>query len=344
MIIRNVLVVTAILFVYPVILGQAGYKLLKFTEVSAVKCFCLGSFLQWGIFQLIAVPLVLLRASFTLLIWIASFCFLLIPVISCFARNKISITSFSKVKGWKNIVPLVGLLIVFGLALYFLTAYQHIDDDDSRFVVNIIDMIRTNTLFLTNPGTGEPISKRAYELLRDVVSPWAAFQAYVAYLSGIQATIFAHLVHPLALFVLLFCIQWELSSFFVGEEISYRCVFCIFLWVLLWFGSYSGWSAEGFTLYRIWQGKAIVAGIGIPYMIHLLIREYEKEDKRYLLFLFISNMAMCLLSNMGILFGCLLVGVFGLAYGILKRKVGMALWIWLTAIPNVIYGILSLKI
>ncbi len=344
MIIRNVLVIIITLFIFPTIVGHTGCRLLKYKEANLAKCFCLGTFVQWGLFQLIAVPLVLLCQSFTLLVWLVSVIYVSVLILSCLIKFKTQITFFSKAEGWKDIIPIICLMIVFGMALYFLTAYQHINDDDSRFVVNIIDIIRTNTLFLTNPGTGEPIAVRSYELLRDVVSPWAAFQAYIAYLSGIHPTVFAHLIHPLALYVLLFGVQWELSSFFVGEKIAYRCAFCIFLWVLLWFGEYTGWSAEGFVLYGVWHGKAIVAGICIPYMICLMIQKYGTESKGELAFLLITNMAMCLLSNMGILFGCLLTGIFGLVYGIQNKKLRICISIWMTAIPNVIYGILSLVI
>lgn len=333
------------LLVLPFYLGEILCSLAKMKKKSIVQNFCLGTLTQWCIFQLISVPMIILRCSFVTLVWVTSIILGLLIVLGFFQKKAgEKVVLFTLPDNWTDRISIIVMLLVFAFSMYCQIAFQHIDDDDSRFVVNIVDTIRTNNLLLTNPSTGEDISVRTFELLRDVASPWAIFQAYVAYLTGIEATIFAHTVQPVALFILLFAVQWEISEALVGEKIVDRCVFCIVLWLLIWFGNYTGWSAEGFILRRIWQGKAIVAGIGIPYMILLLARYYQEESKVWIVSLLIANMAMCLLTNMGILFGVVLVGVFGLVYGILKKKVKVSLLLWLTAVPNLFYGILSLII
>ena len=342
MLILNAVSVIFLLVLVPLVLGVFVARLFKFETITLTNCFCIGTFFQWGLFQLVSVPFILLRSSFTALVWAISILYLVLAAFTFLMKDKIRPSWNIKFNGVLEKILFACLIVVFLLALYFLVVYQHIDDDDSRFVVNIVDTIRTNSMLLTNPATGEAIPVWEGELLRDVASPWAIFQAYVSYLSGIHGTIFAHSVQPVALFLLLFAVQWEISKVFVGEKLIDRCLFCLFIWVLLWFGNYNGWTAEAFTLYRIWQGKAVVAGIGIPYMIGLLISYYQEEKKQLLFALLICNFAMCLLTNMGILFGCFLVGVFGLVYGIAKRKWKTSLFLWLTPVPNVVYGVFSL--
>lgn len=343
MLIFQVALVALLLFAIPFILGQFFCSVLKMKETSVVQCVCLGTLVQWCIFQLISVPMIILRCSFVTLVWVTSIIFGLM-IVFCFSlkKAKAKVGLFMLPDNWIDRISIIVMFLVFAFAVYCLVTYQHIDDDDSRFVVNIVDTIRTNKLLLTNPATGEDISVRTYELPRDVASPWAIFQAYVAFLTYIPATIFAHTVQPVALFILLFAVQWEISEVLVGKRIFDRCVFCVILWLLIWFGNYTGWSAEGFILRRIWQGKAIVAGIGIPYMTLLLARYYQEESKVWIVSLLMANMAMCLLTNMGILFGVVLVGVFGLVYGILKKKIKVCFLLWLTAVPNLFYGVLSL--
>ena len=345
MIICNVILVLLWILILPLLLGKGLCSLYNKTEISFVDCFSLGTLVQWCIFQLISVPMIVFNCSFVSLVWttVIVYVFLLSVVfLSSTIRRRSVLVSVPN--SWIDRIALLILMLVFTAGVFCQIAFQHIDDDDSRFVVNIVDIIRSNSLFLSNPSTGEAIPVWNGELIRDVASPWAAFQACIAYLSGIQATIFAHTVQPILLFLLMFAVQWKLSEVLVGKKVVDRCVFCILLWLLIWFGNYTGWSAEGFIVRRIWQGKAIVAGIGIPYIIFMLVKYYENEGKEWIYYLFISNMAMCLLSNMGILFGAVLVAVFGLVYGILKKKIKVSLLLWVTAVPNLFYGILSLVI
>ena len=328
-----------ILLIGPVFLGKTFCGVLKLPDITLARCFCLGTLLQWCVFQIIAVPMVHYRFSFTSLVWMVTVLYIVIVVIGFLQRYRIKILFSIREENIVDRIAFILSLVIFAVALYLQIAYQYIDDDDSRFVGNIVDIIRTNKLFLINPGTGEEISLWTSDFLRDVASPWAAFQAYVAFLSGIQGTIFAHTVHPIALYFFVYAVQWEISKLFVGKRVVDRSFFCIILWIVIWFGQYSGWSAEGFIIRRIWQGKAIVAGIGIPYLIFLLSQYYQDENNKWFFPLIITNIAMCLLSNMGILFGVVLVGIFGLAYGVIKKNIKTTILLWMTAIPNVIYGL-----
>ena len=113
------------------------------------------------------------------------------------------------------------------------------------------------------------------------------------------------------------------------------------MWILIYYSEFNGWTAEGYLLERIWQGKSVVASIGIPYIILLLFELYDEKKKTVLFEIGIVNTGVCLLSNMGVLFGIVLVGVFGLVYGLLKKDWKWMIFTWLTAAPNVVFGVLS---
>ena len=77
------------------------------------------------------------------------------------------------------------------------------------------------------------------------------------------------------------------------------------------------------------QGKAVVAGIGIPVMrLALTIIPDWAKRWRSCLYEYMVTLAMCFMSAMGIILGSILSGAFGLAYGIQHRSLPVALKTW----------------
>ncbi len=185
---------------------------------------------------------------------------------------------------------LVLMLPAFLKVLQLLTINTYIDDGDSRMVVNAIDIIRTNRMFRTNPATGF-FMEWGGELTRDVVSPWAVSGLYFPNNSPFSIN-HDSTVQPIVLYLCLFSIQWELSRHLVGPEIRYRCVFCVLLWVVILYCGYNGWTAEGFLLLRVWQGKAVVAGVGNPCVVLQMFRIYERGNTADFILLAVINYAM----------------------------------------------------
>ena len=95
-----------------------------------------------------------------------------------------------------------------------------------------------------------------------------------------------------------------------------------------------------FLLTRIWQGKAVVAGIMIPFLCYLmmLLCQLSVEKQIYYL-LFLTDIACCLLSGMGIFLSAIVIGVLGLYIAITKKRFQMILKIALSCIPTILYGI-----
>lgn len=75
-----------------------------------------------------------------------------------------------------------------------------------------------------------------------------------------------------------------------------------------------------------------------------MFRIYERGNAADYILMAAVNCAMCLLSNMGILFGGTLTLVFGLVYAVLKKNWRTVFFSYLTGIPCAAYALLSLKI
>lgn len=333
--IGSILLSFIILFIIPCLVGNTMTGLLQ-VENGLAKSFIIGLVTMWGICQFITVPFVLLKADFRIVLVI--FCVVIIGISIYGIYKKWFPRLLIKTDTISHRVALVIMLLAIGAFLIANIVLQHTDADDSRFVVNAVDIIRTNTMFLTNPATGEALEVWEGELIKDVTSPWAVFIACLAKATGIHATIMAHTFMPVMLLLMACCVFWLLSEEFFGKDVSSRCIFVCLVLLLNVYGYYSVYSAETFLMTRIWQGKAVVAGIGVPLLILEFLWLYKQEQKKSLyVLLLITQFGLCLLSGMGIIIGAIMAGCYGLVYGIAKKNWKMILAMWASVIPNVVY-------
>lgn len=246
--------------------------------------------------------------------------------------------ALSKKWTFADVFVFAGMLALIVFILYNTIILQHTDNDDSRFVVNAVDMIRTNKLFLTDPATGASLSYWKGELAKDVTSPWAIYPACIARWTGIRAVAAFHSLIPVQVVILASAVYYALAErLFPGERTS-KAMFVIFVWMVNLYGYYSLFCSETFLMTRGWQGKSIVAGVGIPAMLMLFLDIYRDITKRssYVL-LMLLNLAMCLLSGMGIIIGAILVASFTIVYAIDKKSFRLILWGLLVCMPNAVY-------
>ncbi len=321
--------------IVPILLGNTICGIAKL-DIRLSNSYVIGYVGLWALFQLVTVPLVLLKQSFMIVVAIIS----VVVVALVIYGIKKKYYSF-KLPGFRGIGDKVAFTVmcIAIVALLVVTAIlQHTDADDSRFVVNAVDIVRTNKMFLTNPATGEAISHWEGELVKDITSPWAVFIAYCAKVTDIHATIMAHTVLQLVLTFILCLVYWMLSEVFFKEDISSRSIFVVLALLINVYGHYSVYSAETFAITRIWQGKAVVASIGIPlvYLVSMWIYDDHKNKANYVM-LFMVTMAMCLMSGMGIIIGAIMVGCISVVYGVAKKDARVFAYIICSAVPCALY-------
>ena len=287
----------------------------RYTLSSA---YMLGLLSELAFCQLIFVPLVLIRLSFA----------------ACANVLLIFIITMALLGAY-----LYWIFIQYGrIILYNTIVLQHTDDDDSRFVVNAVDMMRTNKLFLTDPATGARLSYWKGELAKDVTSPWAIYPACIARWTGVRAVAAFHSLIPVQVVILASFVYYALAErLFPGERMS-KSMFVIFVWMVNLYGFYSLYCGETFLMTRGWQGKSIVAGVGIPALIMLFLDIYQDQTQRssYVL-LILLNLAMCLLSGMGIIIGGIMVASFTIVYALEKKSTEIVVWGMLICLPNILY-------
>ena len=343
----NALQITAaVLFmlILPTLGGIPICALIK-KRYTLSSAFMLGLLSEFAFCQLIFVPLVLIRLSFVscanvLLIFIIIMAFLGAYLYWINFKYGMQMQPLSGREGWDiaDIILFAVMIALIVFILYNTIVLQHTDDDDSRFVVNAVDMMRTNKLFLTDPATGSELDYWKGELAKDVTSPWAIYPACIARWTGVRAVAAFHSLIPVQVVILASFVYYALAGrLFPGERMS-KSMFVIFVWMVNLYGFYSLYCGETFLMTRGWQGKSIVAGVGIPAMIMLFLDVYQDLSQRssYVL-LILLNLAMCLLSGMGIMIGGIMVASFTLVYALEKKSTQIVIWGLLMCLPNILY-------
>lgn len=199
-----------------------------------------------------------------------------------------------------------GILILIQLVVVVL--YAHMDEDDAFYIGTATTAVETDSLYAYNPYTGA-----AYNVLpsRYILSPFPAFLAVTSRLcGGLHPAIVAHTVFPAVFVFLAYVVLFQYSRIFFREKAGEQGIFMILCAVILWFCGYSVYNSEIFTMGRIWQGKAVLAGVFLPFLFLLCMEIFMQEKPEYPWSLaFLSNGACCLFSSMGIMLAPLLMGV-----------------------------------
>lgn len=337
--------------IVPLMTGKAVHRFLAVGRGPATV-YLTGFITELALIQIIAVPLIFLRTSFTAAVVSVSAALAalagtgLILTVRQFRTGKTPRTA--KPRAHRQFADYFALLLMAGgyvTVAVIIGQMTTRSPDDSRFVVSAVDMVRTDRMFLTNPATGLEIAGFYGDMHRDVVSPWAVYIAYTARTTGIYATTLAHSVLPQQLMFCMACCYWSIADTFFPDQLFSKCSIVFLAFLVNVYGYYSPYSAETFALKRIWQGKAVVASIGIPVTFWAYARIWQDgfSWKRCILS-YLVLFSMCLMSGMGIIFSAILCAVFGIAYGITRKSFRTALQIWTGAlIPVLYYGISQLE-
>ncbi|HAV28150.1 MAG TPA: hypothetical protein DCX23_07540 [Lachnospiraceae bacterium] len=340
--------VASIILLMNMIAGFGVCTVLKMNMTPA-SCELTGAALISTYCEFTVVPMVLLKAPFNVVavIIMSGYLFFVgFGIVSFYRSYRNNIDIGMKPDRGSLIMGILLYAMVIGITIFVIyksLTLQHVDEDDTRFVVNAMDMIENNTVFLTNPARGNEILTWYGELLKDVVSPYSVFPATIAYFTGMKAVTAFHSVMPIILLVIISCLYYELAERFFRGRRDYKSLFVVFVWLVNIFGYYSVYGQETFMMTRLWQGKSIVAAIGVPAMIMLLLDVYNNStDRTTYILLFMTNASMCFFSGMGIILMLIMTACYGLVYAIDQKNYRILLYLAVTCIPNVFCYIIHL--
>lgn len=299
-----------------------------------------GQMLIWAGFLVICVPMILLRQSFSLVstLFHGYQGILLLAAIVlgiCKKHRRVGIQQHKEIskKGTatKILWAVFWLLLIMQWVLTIFLAYE--EGDDAFYFATATITEQSDTMYLLLPYTGFSTGLDA----RHGLAPFPVWIAYLAKSSGIPALVVAQILLPLTLLGMSYGIYYLMAKYLCTEKEETVPLFMVLTEMLFLFGGYSLFTAENFMLVRAAQGKAVIAGIILPFLLYLLMRmlqTLQNKSKSVGAFgiLFSATMAAaCLCSTQGTILSCALVGIVGLCAAICYRKVRLL-------IPLVLYS------
>lgn len=351
---ESIIGVFLLFIVVPYLLGIFWTKLIEdsFYKNSIALAYLLGFLTMLILYQIPAVPMIITKQSFSLLthVWLIEL--IVACIISIIFNFKRFGTMMSKKKKelveWRKSSWLGKFLTISAVSFILVQAcflsYANIyDTDDARYIAEGLDAIHTDKMLLTNPLTGEALTEPIGEMTKDIVSPFPMLQASVSYLLDVHLATLCHIILPLFLIPLCYLVYWLLAVQIFGQDNQEkRMIFVNFVCVLMMFGRLSAYWSSAYLLWRIWQGKAILAAIILPFLfwiMHGLMK--NMEDKHYYVLLFVTTLGACILSPMSAIFPTLIIGMYTLLIWFFSKK--MIIWfrMGLCCVPMVLLIVLS---
>lgn len=328
--------------IIPLIIGTGILQFSKKEKDNILLGIVIGYIYSFMTYELLAIPMIFMRTKFSNLT-LAWKLVMIVSIIICFGfglRNifKIIKNNFKRLKkAPRNL--LVAMIILVAIQAFIGFAFMHEDYDDSNFVAKATISYHTDTLYQYDDKGLE------YENLpsRQVLSPFPIFTATTAKILGIHPAIVAHTLFPPVFIILAYIIYFLIGEALFKDDIKMKYIFVIILSVIYIFGAYSAWSNFVFLLYRVWQGKALIANIFIPF-IWLLFLKYLHTDEFYWFILFITLWAADLTSSMGLFIPSLTVGVLGILYSLTQKDKNYIIRSLICFLPTLVYGLIYLKL
>ncbi len=314
MIVIKSLILFIVLILFPICLGGI------ITHFFDEKCglfhlFVFGYLLEFGIFEVVGVPFIVLNVPFSVMTIVFVVWNVIGGGISVYLnREKIKSYKPNFINRVNEICTTDKLLIVAVITLILiqvmaLVLFMHEDDDDIFYVGTAVTSIYENSMYKINPRTG--LESETIEW-KYVVSPFPLHLAVVSSLAHIHPTMVAHTILPIVFIPLCYATYYLISCKLFKDDFRSRLLFLIFLNVIYIFGNYSNRTNFTFLLFRIWQGKAVLANYAIPMIWLLWIMQEEKDTKLNYYLYVCAILAGLLTSSMGIIFPPMIIGVLSL--------------------------------
>lgn len=199
-----------------------------------------------------------------------------------------------------NVVYAIIFFLILALQLYMAYGYE-INEwsyDDYDYVVTSKDTIESDTLSWVNyiDGTIPNVQEKR------AVASWGTYVAMLSSTTGFEVTTVYHTILPVFLLLLAY-INFYYIATFLFQKLEDRFVFLIVLSVSYIFGLYSHYSTTFRLLGALWQGKAVLSVIAVPFFMLYLIRAYKKEVKTiYMLPIAAVSLGISSLTSLAVLF------------------------------------------
>ena len=327
----------------PVLIGTLVInQLFKAKETDLLLAVACGFICMFAIFYILVMPMLLLKVSLQILVICWSFLMLCLSITSLVMNRKRlkEILSYNLLQ-MKMLPKIAIIVIVLVMAQAFVSSwYVHEDADDAFFVAAATTAVSTNSILEFDPYTG--LSLDVYPA-RYVFSPFPIFIALLSKILMLHPAIVAHTVLPAVLIPLSYIILAVLGKKLFPDRPSSVMLFLLFICVLNVFGNTSVYTNSSFLLFRIWQGKAVLANIVLPAILYFSFCAMSEPNKRGEWIILVACVLSAILaSSMGIILAPIMIVCLGFVFAMQNKKLSTFALSIACCIPCIACGVISL--
>ncbi len=334
------LVIYVFIQVATVIIGLIIIQDNRMSIPAIIKSWVFGHMLTYAVLHILAVPMILFRLKFDVLFWSFLVSCLMMLCIGCHSGKKRiwKNNRYQKQLSWLTVVLMITVivLIVYQASIYFFGI--HLDEDDSRWLAEANDALVYGDMMTRNPTTGEYYN--GFINAKDVVSPWPMMFAIVSrLLLNTRVSIVAHTLYPTITLLMMYGVYW-LIAIEIFQKREAQLSFLLFVGVINLFFAGTVYTQSVFSMVRIWQGKATVAGVIIPLILYVFVCINRRNETNDWVKSCIIGTGAGLLSGMGLSLPAVMIGVLGLYDILVYRRWRRLFFLALSLMPIIVFSLL----
>lgn len=331
-------------FFIPFALGRLWTRKSEYVNSFAMSLTS-GVIMMLGIFEVLAVPMILRKQSFHVLVnswkvivWILALIAICISIKDFPNMFKGRIRNIC-MKSKTELLIWIAALFVIVFQTYMPVGHMRTDTDDARFVAEAMEAYELDTMLQYHPITGDFLEMPIGEMKKDIISPFPIFMALMSSLLRLPPAVAVHVFFPLMLIPLAYVVYYLIGRYFINNNSKYVALFLFFLGLIHCF-AYESIYAAGYTLLAvIWQGRSVLAMIIMPFIWLLLMRILDRRAEVRVwdyLFLLCAIFAGIMTSSMAIELLPILVGTYSFMIGVKNRDIKLGMLTFMCLIPCVI--------
>ena len=325
----------------PLILGMIPIKHMNKLQRTPAMAYICGWFISFAVFEVVAVPFILLEQSFTLVVVVYTFLICVLLGISLWRGRNVLGEFAGQIKGIKNwtLSCKIGWIVVFlliAVQMFVAVFWEYYDGDDAYYIATAVVTDTFDTMYLRDNYTGYlyPLDGR------HALSPTPVYQAWLSRLSGIHPAVIAHSVLSAVWLLLMYCVYGQIARRLFPKKEEYRPLFMIFMTIWYAFRNISLYTAETFAMTRTWQGKGLMAGIVLPALFLCFLYLADEHPQRGIWMLFCAVIISAVFAtSVAFMLIPTLVGVAALLLAWRKHSIRILLQMGACCIPCFIFAV-----
>lgn len=335
-----------LVFPVPFILGFIPAKHMGSLQKTPAMAYLCGWFVSFFVFELLAMPFILLEKSFTALAAVYTVAIGALLLLSLWHGRGLWRDFAANIKAAAGLPAIAKLgwaafwmIVIFQMA--YAVFYEYYDGDDAYYIAMAVLTKKFDTMYLRDAYTGYIMPLDA----RHAFSPVPVYQAWLSKLSGIAPAAVAHSALAPVWLLFMYCIYGQIAKRLLWNRGEYRPFFMILVSVWMMFGNISIYTAETFAMTRTWQGKGIMAGMVIPAMFLCFLHFAQEEASQGIWLLFIC---VCLsgvfATSVSFMIVPTLTAAAALFIGVRKRSARFAAELFSCCMPCILMALCYLAV